>query len=444
MSLSLGLPAATPAEELRPGPTSSLADWLAWQERIHGGCIMLGLERCRRVAADMGLLDRREYTVVSVAGTNGKGSSICMLESILRRAGYRVGAYTSPHLCRYNERVRIDGALAEDAALCASFHEVEQARGSVQLTYFEFGTLAALNLFRERHIDVALLEVGLGGRLDAVNVLDADLALVTSIGIDHVEWLGRTRESIGREKAGIMRPGNPAVCSSSKPPHSLRNHAQAIGAPLYLAGHDFDFDRHDGGWNFTAGDRRLEQLPLPHPYSLCQVRNAAGALMALEQLAGKLPVDETAIRAGLRGACPRGRFQLVPGEPPLILDVAHNLQAVQELGRSLRTLPDKGRLHVVIGMLQDKDHAKVLGELANYADVWHLVGIEGARGCAADFLAGVLAQSVSHHGSVHEQPNVADALASIRSNHQPGDRVLVTGSFITVGAALEHLHDDGS
>lgn len=440
MSLSLGVPATTPAEDLRPGSTSSLADWLAWQERIHGERIMLGLERCRQVAAKMDLLGRHEYTVVSVAGTNGKGSSIYMLESILRRAGYRVGAYTSPHLRWYNERVRIDGVLAEDAALCASFHEVEQARGSVPLTYFEFGTLAALYLFRERHIDVALLEVGLGGRLDAVNVLDADLALVTSISIDHVEWLGRTRESIGREKAGIMRPGHPAVCSDSKPPHSLRNHAQAIGTPLYLAGQDFNFNWYDGGWDFTVDSRCLEQLPLPHPYSLCQVRNAAGALMALDQLTEKLPVDESAIRAGLRGAYPRGRFQLVPGEPPLILDVAHNLQAVQELGRSLRVLPGKGRLHVIIGMLQDKDHAKVLGELAHYADAWHLVGTEGARGCAADFLAGVLAQSVLHHGVVHKQPNVAGALASIRSNYLPGDRVLVTGSFITVGAALEYLH----
>ena len=439
MSLSSELSAAA-APGLCPGPAGSLAEWLAWQERLHGERIMLGLERCRQIAAEMGLLGRRKHIVVSVAGTNGKGSSVYMLESILRRAGYRVGAYTSPHLCRYNERVRIDGRPAEDAALCASFQQVELARGTVPLTYFEFGTLAALHLFHERNIDVALLEVGLGGRLDAVNVIDADLALITAISLDHVEWLGRTRESIAREKAGILRAGRPAVCSDPEPPRSLRQYAHSIGASLYLEGRDFGVTEHDGGWDFRAGYRHLRGLPLPHPYSPCQVRNAAGVLMALDRLAEWLPVEETAIHAGLRGACPQGRFQCVPGDPPMILDVAHNLQAVQELGRSLQALPGMHRLHIVIGMLQDKDHAKVLGELAHYADTWHLVGTGGLRGCTADFLAGVLEQSVTHRGKVHVQPDVASALASTRRGYRSGDQVLVTGSFITVGAALNYLN----
>lgn len=442
MSLSSQLRAVSPAAARPPGPSGSLAEWLAWQERLHGGRIMLGLERCRRVAWEMGLLCP-DHFVLSVAGTNGKGSSVHMLESILRRAGYRVGAYTSPHLCRYNERVRIDGRPAADAALCAAFRQVEDVRGSVPLTYFEFGTLAALHLFREGRVDVALLEVGLGGRLDAVNTFDAGLALITTIGQDHVQWLGQSRASIAREKAGIMRPGRPAVCSDPAPPGSLREHAGTIGAPLSILGRDFHFACRDGEWDFETGGRRLEGLPRPHPYSACQVRNAAGALMALERLRERLPVDEAAIRAGLQGACPQGRCQFVPGKLPLILDVAHNLQAVQELGRSLRTLLGDGRLHVVIGMLQDKDHDKVLGELAGYADVWHLVDTGGVRGCSGDFLAGVLARSVPRRTPVHMRPGVAAALEAIRGEARPGDGVLVTGSFLIVGEALDCMQAEG-
>ncbi len=406
----LSRPVCVPAASSPPpGPAGSLPEWLAWQERLHGGRIMLGLERCRQVAACMGLL-RPDHIVVSVAGTNGKGSSVHMLESVLRCAGYRVGAYTSPHLVRYNERVRLSGSPVDDAALCAAFYRVEQARAGVPLSYFEFGTLAALQLFREWRVDVALLEVGLGGRLDAVNVLDAELALITSIGLDHMDWLGRTRESIGREKAGIMRPGRVAVCSDPEPPVSLLDHAESIGAPLSVSGRDFTLESQGGSWAFATDTQRLEGLPLPHPYSPCQLRNAAGVLMALQALSARLPLEPGAIICGLRDACPRGRFQFIPGTPPLILDVAHNLQAVQELCRSLQALPSGGRLHIVVGMLQDKEHDKVLGTLAAVATTWQLVDIPGERGCSSGFLADVLERLGQRPECVHRQVDAGTAL----------------------------------
>ena len=438
----LSRPVCVPAaSSLPPGPASSLPEWLAWQERLHGGRIMLGLERCRQVAARMGLL-HPAHIVVSVAGTNGKGSSVHMLESVLRCAGYRVGAYTSPHLVRYNERVRLDGSVVDDGALCAAFAEVERARARVPLSYFEFGTLAALQLFREWRVDVALLEVGLGGRLDAVNVLDAELALITSIGLDHMHWLGRTRESIGREKAGIMRPGQAAVCADPEPPVSLLDHAESIGASLSVAGRDFTFRSQGDGWAFATDTQRLEGLPLPHPYSSCQLRNAAGVLMALQALSARLPLESGAIIRGLHDACPRGRFQFIPGTPPLILDVAHNLQAVEELCRSLQALPSGGRLHIVVGMLRDKEHAKVLGALAALAATWQLVDISGERGCSSGFLADVLGRLGQPRECVHRHADAGAALLQVRADCRPGDRVLVTGSFITVGEALSCLQKE--
>ncbi len=430
-------PLRSQAPQAAPRYPADLAGWLAWQEQIHTQAIELGLDRCRAVAARMGLLHPPHW-VLSVAGTNGKGSSVTLLEAILRCAGYRTGAYTSPHLVRYNERIRLSGAPVTDAELCRVFSRVERARGDISLTYFEFGTLAALELFQQAGVDVALLEVGLGGRLDAVNILDADLALISSIGIDHQDWLGSDRNAIGREKAGICRPGVAAVCSDPNPPPGLLEQVAALPAPLALAARDFHLHAGVSSWSWRSSDREYQDLPLPHPYSRCQMQNAAGVLMALDLLTEQLPVSELAIRSGLQCFQPEGRFQLICGAPCWILDVAHNEQAAQELCSSLAMFNTDGALHVVAGMLRDKDHKAVLSPLLELADTWHMVDVAGARGYSAAALAGQVRQwdrsaRVRSHGSM------AAALSFLQRHSGVRDRVLITGSFITVGAALALL-----
>ncbi|MEX0951277.1 MAG: bifunctional tetrahydrofolate synthase/dihydrofolate synthase [Gammaproteobacteria bacterium] len=420
----------------------TLSEWLAWQESLHGIEIELGLDRCRQVAANMGLLNP-DYKVISVAGTNGKGSSVMMLDTILQNSGYTTGCYTSPHLVRYNERVRINGAEVSDADLCQAFERINTARGDISLTYFEFGTLAALELFRDAGVEVAVLEVGLGGRLDAVNILDADVALVTAIGIDHQNYLGDTRELIAVEKAGIFRAGRPAICSDPNPPQSLIDYATGVDARLLLTSRDFMAERGDGGWHWSGRDSNGQThdwpgLPDPDRFNSCQVQNAAGVLMALQQLKGDRPIELTAVMAGLSAFRLTGRFQVLPGEVQYILDVAHNEQAAMLLLENLKRVPAAGRTHVVIGMLRDKDRPSVFRALNPVADAWHTVSICNSRGTDADTLAVELhtlgvTQKVSAHSTM------AAALAAVRENAQIGDRVLITGSFLTVGAALKVL-----
>ncbi|MGE0082737.1 MAG: bifunctional tetrahydrofolate synthase/dihydrofolate synthase [Thiohalomonadaceae bacterium] len=411
----------------------TLAEWLAWQETLHPKAIDLGLERVGEVLGRMGL-GRPSHAVVTVAGTNGKGSSVAMLDAILRAAGYRVGTYTSPHLLRYNERVRIDGREVSDEALCAAFDRVDRARGDISLSYFEFGTLAALDLLERAELDAAVLEVGMGGRLDAVNLIDADVALITTIDVDHAEWLGPDRESIAREKAGIFRPHRPAVCSDPNPPQALFTEAERLGTPLFILGRDFDYGVEGQQWWWRGTLQRREGLPLPALRGVSQPQNAAGVLMVLEQLTARLPVYQQDVRAGLLSVQLPGRFQVLPGAVPRILDVGHNPHAAAELARNLAAWPCSGKTRLVIAILGDKDAAGVVRELAPQVGAWYVAGLEGARGAGPERLAAILQEAGL--GPVQCFARVEDACRRADEEAQPGDRVVVFGSFHTVAAAL--------
>ncbi len=413
---------------------STLDEWLSWQEQLHPSEIDLGLERVREVLHRLGR-ERLDCPVISVAGTNGKGSSVAMLAAIYRAAGYRVGAFTSPHLQRYNERICVDGEEIADPLLCRIFEKIDQARGELSLTYFEFGTLAAIECFAAAQVDVAILEVGLGGRLDAVNILDADIALITSIGIDHEAWLGRDREAIGREKAGIMRPARPAVCGDPEPPASIAAQAQLLGAKLYCQGRDFSASLSAGQWRWQAGGRCRDALPLPALRGRYQLQNAAAVVMVVELLAGQLPVSQSSLREGLAGAQVAGRFQVLPGEVALILDVAHNPQAAAALAANLRSWPTPGRTHAVVAMMADKDIAAVFSALEGEVDSWYLSPIDIPRAASVAQLREGLA-TLARHAPVHSCGSVAEALARARGQAQRHDRVVVFGSFHTVAEAL--------
>ncbi len=406
----------------------SLADWLAYIERQHAQRIALGLERVAEVFARLKV--KISCPVITVAGTNGKGSTCAMLESILQAAGYRTALYTSPHLLRYNERVRIGGREADDAALCNAFEAVEQARGAVPLTYFEYGTLAALLLFARENIEAAVLEVGLGGRLDAVNVLDADCAVLSSVGIDHVEFLGTTREAIGREKAGIFRPGRPAVVADPQPPDSVLG----ADARLLLIGRDFGYLPQGTQWAYWGPAGKRSGLAHPALRGLAQLRNASAALAALDSLRERLPVAMQDVRRGLAEVSLPGRFQVLPGRPQLVLDVAHNPQAAAILAANLGEAGYSPETIAVVGMLKDKDIAGVLGAVAPRITRWHLASLPGPRGANADLLARVLLEmNVTHPVTKHD--GVPQALAAAKKEAGENDKIVVFGSFLTVAGA---------
>jgi len=413
---------------------SSLAEWLVWLETLHPRKIDLGLERVARVAANMQLLTPG-YGVITVAGTNGKGSSVAMLESILSSAGYRTACYRSPHLLRYNERIRIAGKDVDDAALCAAFESVESARDGTSLTYFEFGTLAALNLFSQSVLDIAILEVGMGGRLDAVNIVDADAALVTSIDLDHSAWLGTDREAIGHEKAGIFRAGRPAVCSDPEPPDSVYRQAQTVTADWYAPGCGFDWTATERGWSWRSAGKVFHDLPLPALPGTHQLQNAAGVLMVLTALADRFPLRRTAIEQGLATVALAGRCQILPGAIETILDVAHNPGAAKQLALVLRDREVRGRTRMVLGMLADKDVAGFTAVLSPVVDEWYLATLPGERG-----LSGMdLQQRISTRdgtGTTQLFQEVASAYEKARADANDGDRVVVCGSFLTVAKAL--------
>jgi len=416
----------------------TLPEWLAWQESLHVREIDLGLERCRAVAERMKVLAPR-YTTISVAGTNGKGSCVAMLDAMLSAANYRVGRYTSPHLIRYSERIRVAGEIAGDEVICEAFDRVDRARGEVSLTYFEFGTLAALDIFKRSAIDVAVLEVGMGGRLDAVNLIDADVALLATIDIDHVDWLGPDRESIGREKAGIFRHSRPAICSDPQPPRSVLQTAEQLGTPLAVLGREFDYEVGRDGWRWWGRSHRYDGLPPPHLHGAFQFQNAAGVLAVLEQLAHRCPVPRGAIECGLRSVELAGRFQVVPGPVTWILDVAHNPQSARVLAESLRALPPiAGRTHFFVGMLKDKDIGGVFAVLQGIADIWHLVTLSARRGASARQLHGHLqAQHVRQPVRLYEE--IAHAYGDVKASAGAGDRVVVFGSFLTVAGVAAIL-----
>ncbi len=420
-----------------PARFQKLAEWLSWQESLHYPAIALGLDRCRGVAQRLGLLPA-PFVVLTVGGTNGKGSSTTLLDLILRRSGYRVGKYTSPHLLRYNERICINGIEASDASLCRAFDQVDRARGQVTLTFFEFGTLAALLLFREAGMEVAIMEVGLGGRLDAVNILDADAALITTIDLDHENWLGPDRESIGAEKAGIFRAGRPAVCADPSPPASIAGQAGRLGANLYQVGRDFDFSEQGDTWEWRCRERIWRALPRPGTNHASQLQNAAGVLMVLQAVADRCPLDEAAIRTGLRDFNLPGRFQLVPGPVPVVLDVAHNPQAARALAANLARLPCRGVTRIVLGMLRDKNHAGFVTELAPVAGCWHVATLGGERGFPGEDLARTV-QSTAGGAPLSIHADVPGAVRAALAESTSADRVVVTGSFITVGTAMTVL-----
>lgn len=430
----------------------TLADWLAHLEALHPrgqAGIELGLERVRAVKTALG--QHAHCPVITVGGTNGKGSTCAYLENILDRAGYRVGCYSSPHLLDYNERVRLNGRPVGDEALCAAFARVEAARqaaGGIALTYFEFGTLAAWEVFAEAGVEAVVLEVGLGGRLDAVNVYEPDVSIVTGIALDHTEWLGPDRDSIGFEKAGIFRTGKPALCADPDPPPRLVAHAEAIGADLRLLGRDFGFERPrpdaaenrlQWRWWCRRGEQIVRRsLAYPGLRGPMQLFNAAVALAALDALGERLPVTMQAIRPGLIETELPGRFQVVPGKPAIVLDVGHNPQAVRVLADNLSNMGFFDRTHAVLGMLADKDIAGALQPLRGRIDHWHLATLGGPRGTSAEQLANIVAAE-NLGGTVATYDSPGDALKGARGMAGESDRILAFGSFHTVAGALSVL-----
>jgi dihydrofolate synthase/folylpolyglutamate synthase len=413
---------------------TSLNDWLAWQETLHPKKIDPGLARAGAVLQRMGL-QHPNHAVITVAGTNGKGSTVSFIEHMLRAAGYRTGAYTSPHLLRYNERIRVNGAEVGDAELCASFQRIDDARAAISLSYFEFATLAAFDIFAREGLTAAVLEVGMGGRLDAVNMLDADVAVITSIGLDHMEWLGPDRESIGREKAGIVRPGRPAVCGDSSPPRSLGDYARTLGAPLFLLGRDFHYRRDADSWSWWSERARHDALPLPALRGAFQLQNAATALMAIECLSPRLAVTREAMEEGLRAAYIAGRFQIIPGAVTRIFDVAHNPHSAAALAQALKNEPCTGRTLAVFGMLADKDVCGVAAALRDVIAVWYGAGLAVERGATSEQIAAaVRAAAPAAPLSLHA--TVAEAYHSAMRASRAGERVVVFGSFHTVAQAL--------
>jgi dihydrofolate synthase/folylpolyglutamate synthase len=411
-----------------------LADWLRWQESLNPKLVDLGLDRCARVAARMGL-KALPMPVVTVAGTNGKGSCIAYLTSILESAGYRVAAYTSPFLHRYNESLRVCGREVADDTLVTAFRCVEQARGDVALTFFEFRTLAALDIIRRSRASVALLEVGLGGRLDAVNLMDADVAVVSSVDLDHMDWLGSDREHIGREKAGIFRPGRPVVCGDPSPPDSLVEHARGLGADLHTLGREYAWHHGDAGWSWQGPGRVYEDLPAPGMVGEFQHDNAAAAVMALQFLPMASSIQGAAVGEGIANAWLPGRQQIIAGDIERLVDVAHNAEAARALAATLRARPAVGRTHAVFAVLADKDPITVAAALHGLVDEWHTATLPGPRGQKAEDLArGLRRQFPGQPVSVHG--DIAEAWRAAVSGAQDGDRVVAFGSFLTAREAL--------
>lgn len=417
---------------------NTLQQWLTWQESLNPKEIDLGLDRVQQVLQRLHLSADFNCPVITVAGTNGKGSSVALLEAMLRAAGYRVGCYSSPHLFAYNERIRIDAANIDDQHLCQAFEQVDQARGDVPLTYFEFGTLAALRVFAAAELDVMVLEVGLGGRLDAVNVIDADVALITTVDLDHTDWLGADVETIAGEKAGIMRAGRPVIYAGLSCPQTIQDMAAAQQASLLRAGVDYLYQAvAEDRWQLHAGELHLADLQRPALAGAFQLQNAAGAIMALSQL-DSISLNQQAINAGLVSARLAGRYQCIRQQPRVLVDVAHNVQAAEALLELLRQEPVAGRTLAVIGMLADKAIDQVVATLAPAIDEWFTAGLDSARGLGADLMA----KAVNKLGTdvkLCPQQTVAQACAQALDRARDGDRIIVFGSFLTVTAACDYF-----
>ncbi len=418
---------------MNPFP-STLADWLAHTERMHPQSMDLSLERTVEVRRRLGLAFA--VPLIVVAGTNGKGSTCAMLESIARHAGYRTGLYQKPELVHFEERCKLDGEPVAAAALLPHFEAVEGARGEITLTKFEFTTLAIARLLSRAEVDLVILEVGLGGRYDAVNAFDADAVIITSIDLDHMEYLGPDRESIGLEKAQVMRRGRPAIVSDPLPPASLLEHGEQIGADLWLVGRDFNHAGDRQQWGWSGRGRRYSGLAYPALRGANQLLNAAGAIAALESLRERLPISAQAVRTGLALVELAGRFQVIPGQPALVLDVAHNPQAAAVLARNLDAMGFYPRTLAVFGAMRDKDIAAVIAHLSPLVESWFVCTLPTPRAATASELAAMLSASGRAAGvTLHETP--ALALRAAMAAADPADRIVVFGSFYTVGGVLK-------
>jgi dihydrofolate synthase / folylpolyglutamate synthase len=417
----------------------TLADWLAWQETLHPKAIDLGLERLQRTLAR---LKWRPFAcpVITIAGTNGKGSTVAMLTRILAEQGYRTATFTSPHLLEYNERICIAEQPVSDASLIAAFERIDAARENETLTFFEFNTLAALLIFETANPDVVILEVGMGGRLDAVNVVDASIAVITSISLDHCEWLGNDLETIGREKAGIMRRGQPAIYGDRLMPESIASVASEVGAPIFRLGKEFEWAREQTTWNWRGLGREHRDLPPPGLHGDIQFNNASTVLAALTALGDRLPVEHDAIVRGLRSIELSGRFQQVPhasSSAQWIVDVAHNPAAAQTLSAQLKSMPTQGQTVAVCSILGDKDVEGIGAVLKDCIDRWIVCGLDSPRA----MLPHMLAERLRTIGisAEHQAKDVASACMIAEQVTAAGDRIIVFGSFLTVAAALKYL-----
>lgn len=459
---------------IAPDTNAKLTDWLAYLETLHHTAIDMGLDRIRLVAAKLSL--QMPFVKITVGGTNGKGSVCAMLEAILLAAGYKTGVYTSPHLIDFNERIRLNGVMATDQQIIQQFAQIEQVRGAVSLSYFEYTTLAALMLFQQQGIDVAILEVGLGGRLDAVNLVDTDCAIITSVDIDHTDYLGDTREKIGFEKAHIFRSGKPAICADPVPPQSLIDYAKEIDADLWRFGTDFNYSGDRQQWAFGGRQQRRSSLAYPALRGANQLLNASAALAAIEALRLKLMVPQQAVRVGLAHVSLPGRLQILPGLPTIVLDVAHNQHAAAALGQNLDNMTNYPVTHAVVGMFADKDIISVISRLSTRVDRWYCAGLTGPRGMSGQQLAEIVQQTLDQRippqqapetnslpdpgASTTTRPSVRPvpktrtpqskvivssfndpvlAFTEARKQASDNDRILVFGSFATVGPVLEHL-----
>lgn len=407
-----------------------LNSWLSYLETLHPKPIELGLDRITKVAKKLSILPYNK-PVITVAGTNGKGSCVALLEQILLASGYRVGAYTSPHLLKYNERIRINGIDVSDEMLCATFKTIEQARGTITLTYFEFSTLAALLIFKQTVLDALILEVGMGGRLDAVNIVDPDIAIISTIALDHIEWLGPDRESIGREKAGIMRAAKPVVCGDFNIPITIEEFAKQTQAQLFSQNEDFGYTDLNDHWHWWSKKSELNDLPIPK----VELQNAATVLMVIQLLSSKLNIPNKAITEGLRKVFIAGRFQVVDGISPCIFDVAHNPAATALLAKQLQKTANSGRTLAVFAMLKDKDQVASITPLLSQIDAWYVGGLAGSRGAPAKILGDNLRTLKAF--AVHEYESVTMAYQAAVVDAQAGDRIIVFGSFHTVAEALQ-------